>query len=63
MDDLAQISVYRVCEIEGRFIGFPWAEATGDSNASELGWEPDLEGIHFCEKYEEVVTLVKFRKI
>lgn len=56
-------SVYRVCEIEGNLIGFTWAESTGDSDLSDLGWEPHLEDIHFCEKHEEVVTLTKFRKI
>ena len=53
--------VYRVCKIEDKLIGFIWAESTGDNCASDLGWEPNLDSIHFCEAYREIT--VKYREL
>ena len=53
--------VFNVVEIQGRFIGYDWAESTGDESPTELGWSPNANSIYFCEPVE--VTITKYKKI
>ena len=53
-------SVFRVAKVGDELIGYMWAEATGDNNAGDLGWEPDADTICFCESFD--VTVTKYRK-
>lgn len=52
-------TVSRVCEIEGKFIGYEYAECTGDDSLSDMGWEPDESSICFCEPYKVTQTLYR----
>ncbi len=46
-----------VVEVDGMFIGFINAHATGDSSPREIGWEFDPESI--CEVIpKEVITTI-----
>lgn len=54
-------NMFVVQEINGRLIGFDWAQATGDDTAWEKGWEFNENSICFVEPYE--VTITKYRKI
>lgn len=44
-----------VAEVEGNFIEFGYADATGDLSVKELGWEPDLSSARFVTR--QVITV------
>jgi len=54
-------STFNVSMIEGNLICYNWAENTGDDSLSDIGWEPDISSIRFCESYP--VTVTRYRPI
>lgn len=53
--------LFKVVELQGKFIGYDWAESTGDVSAEDLGWTPNPNSICFCEPVE--VTITKYKRI
>lgn len=54
-------NLFVVQAINGEFIGYEWAETTGDMGPWEAGWEFDEDSICFVEPYE--ITVTKYRKV
>lgn len=54
-------NLFVVQEINGKLIGYEWAETTGDVGIWDSGWEFDENSICFVEEY--TVTVTKYQKI
>jgi hypothetical protein len=48
--------IFHVVNVGGMLIGYDWAHSTGDSSASELGWEFDWDSVVEVEAFEKVVV-------
>lgn len=54
-------NLFVVQEINGKLIGYKWAQTTGDMGIWDIGWEFDENSICFVEPYE--ISITKYRKI
>lgn len=54
-------NLFVVQEINGKLIGYEWAETTGDMGPMDAGWQFDEDSICFVEQYD--VTVTKYKKI
>jgi len=55
------IDIFTVVEIDGMFIGFMYAETTGDNNPKDVGWEFDPRSI--CEVVPKEVKSIIYEKV
>lgn len=48
--------ILNVVKVGDRFLGYVWAENTGDNSIFDAGWEFDLSSVKFYEPKEVTVT-------
>jgi len=49
-------NLFAVQVFDGEFIGYEWAETTGDNSIWDTGWEFDEDSICYVEPYEITIT-------
>ena len=53
--------IFVVCKIRGMFIGFAWANGSGQESPFDVGWEFDPESI--CEVEPEERTVIVYVRV